>query len=48
MDVRNLGCIHRNFWGSILKTIAERIAAEFGRERDDLTIVVVRQDKMEG
>lgn len=36
------------FLGQHPQTIAERIAAEFGRERDDLTIVVARQDKMEG
>ena len=36
------------FLGQHPQTIAEKIAAEFGRERDDLTIVVARQDKMEG
>jgi serine/threonine protein phosphatase PrpC len=36
------------FLGQHPQTIAERIAAEFGRERDDLTIVVARQDKMGG
>ena len=36
------------FLGQHPQTIAERIAAEFGRERDDLTIVVARQDKTEG
>lgn len=36
------------FLGQHPQTIAERIATEFGRERDDLTIVVARQDKTEG
>ena len=35
------------FLGQHPQTIAERIAAEFGRERDDLTIVVAREDKRE-
>jgi len=35
------------FLGQHPQTIAERIAAEFCRERDDFTIVVARQDKME-
>ncbi|RJQ29299.1 MAG: stage II sporulation protein E [Peptococcaceae bacterium] len=35
------------FLGQHPQTIAERIAAEFCRGRDDFTIVVARQDKME-
>jgi len=35
------------FLGQHPQAIAERIAAEFGRERDDLTIVVARLDKTE-
>ena len=35
------------FLGQHPQAIAERIAAEFGRESDDLTIVVAREDKRE-
>ena len=35
------------FLGQHPQAIAERIAAEFGRERDDRTIVVTRLDKTE-
>lgn len=38
----NLNLYPPEFLGQHPQTIAEKIAAEFGRERDDLTIVVAR------